>query len=210
MHPHPAFRPDPAALLDQAAAIGFAHLFVATAAGPMVAHAPVTRHGELLRFHLARANRLHPHLDGAAVLASLAGPDGYVSPNWYVRPGNQVPTWNYVAVEIEGIARALPEAALLEQLDALADAHEPRPDPWTRAKTDPAAIAAMLRAIEGFELEVTAIRGTTKLSQNKSEADRAGVMAGLHARGHDALARAMNAAATARNARPAADILPLS
>ncbi len=200
MHPNPAFRPDQAVLLDQAAAIGFAHLFVATPAGPMVAHAPVTRHGDRLRFHLARANRLHPHLHGAAVLASLAGPEGYVSPNWYIRPGNQVPTWNYVAVEVEGVARGVPEADLLDHLDVLADTHEPRPDPWTRAKTDPAAIAAMLRAIEGFELEVAAIRGTTKLSQNKSEADRAGVVAGLLAQGHGALASAMRAPATDRRA----------
>ncbi len=191
MHPNPAFRPDPATLLEQAAAIGFAHLFVATPAGPMVAHAPVTLHGDRLRFHLARANPLHRHVDGAMLLASIAGPEGYVSPNWYVRPGNQVPTWNYIAIEIEGIARALADAALLDQLDTLADRHEPRPNPWTRAKADPAAITAMLRAIEGFEIEVTAVRGTTKLSQNKNAADRAGVIAGLRARGEDALAAAM-------------------
>ncbi|WP_425228483.1 FMN-binding negative transcriptional regulator [Sphingomonas sp.] len=191
MHPNPAFRPDAAALLDHAARIAFAHLFVATPAGSMVAHAPLTRHGERLRFHLARANRLHPHLDGAAVLASLAAPEGYVSPNWYARPGNQVPTWNYLAIEIEGVARALPEAALLEQLDTLADAHEPRPHPWTRAKADSATIAAMLRAIQGFEIEVTTIRGTAKLSQNKNAEDRAGVIAGLQAQGNHALAGAM-------------------
>lgn len=195
LHPNPLFRPDPATLLDQAAAIGFAHLFVTTASGPMVAHAPVTRHGANLRLHLARANPVHPHLNGARILASVAGPDGYVSPNWYERPGNQVPTWNYVAIELEGIARALPEAELLEQLDALADRHEPRPGPWTRAKADPAVIAAMLRAIEGFKIEVVAVRGTTKLSQNKSAADRAGVAAGLRARRAYALADAMDAVA---------------
>lgn len=193
MHPNPAFRPDRTTLLDHAAAIGFAHLFAATPAGPMVAHAPLTLHGERLRFHLARANPLHRHLDGATMLASVAGPDGYISPNWYERPGNQVPTWNYVTIEIEGVARALPEAALLDQLDTLADVHEPRPKPWTRAKADPKAITAMLRAIEGFELEVTAIRGTTKLSQNKAPVDRAGVIAGLRTRGEHALASAMEA-----------------
>ena len=179
MHPNPAFRPDATALLGQAAAIGFAHLFVATPAGPMVAHAPLTLHGDRLRFHLARYNRLHAHLDGATVLASIAGPDGYISPNWYEHPGNQVPTWNYVTIEIDGIARAIPEDALLDQLDTLADQHEPRPAPWTRAKTDPAVIAKLLRAIEGFEIKVTAIRGTTKLSQNKDAGDHAGVVAGL-------------------------------
>ena len=192
MHPNPVFRPDPAVLLDQAAAIGFAHLFVATPSGPMLAHAPVTRHGAHLRFHLARANPVHRHLNGARVLASIAGPDGYISPNWYERPGNQVPTWNYIAVEVDGVARASPESALLEQLDALADRHEPRPGPWTRAKTDPAVITRMLRAIEGFEIEVLDVRGTTKLSQNKGAADRAGVVSGLRAAGQIALADAMD------------------
>jgi transcriptional regulator len=191
VHPNPHFRPPIGDLLDRAAEIGFAHLFVRAADGPRVAHVPLTRHGAQLRFHLARANPAYPHLDGARVLASLSAADAYVSPNWYERPGNQVPTWNYLTIELDGVARKLPEAELLEQLDALADRHEPRPNPWTRAKADPAAIAAMLRAIEGFALEVLEARGTTKLSQNKNAADRAGVVAGLRARGAHGMAELM-------------------
>lgn len=194
MHPNPRFRADPADLLDRAAAIGFAHLFAGTPAGPMVAHVPLTRHGDELWFHLARANRLHPHLDGAAVVASVAGPDGYITPNWYARLENQVPTWNYVAIEVDGIARTLGEADLRAQLDALAAAHEPRPEPWTLARTDPATVAALLRAIQGFAIRVTAVRGTDKLAQHKSADDRAGMIAGLRGRGNGALADAMAAA----------------
>ncbi|HEU0043791.1 FMN-binding negative transcriptional regulator [Sphingomonas sp.] len=189
MHPNPVFRPDAATVLDRAAAIGFAHVFAATPAGPIVAHAPLTRHDAELRFHLARKNRLHPHLDGATMLASIAAPDGYVTPNWYELPGNQVPTWNYIAIEIEGVARALPDAALLEHLDRLADLHEPRPGRWTRAKADPAAIATMLRAIGGFAIDVSAMRGTEKLAQHKAADDRTGMVAGLRALA-DAMERA--------------------
>ncbi|MBJ6120277.1 FMN-binding negative transcriptional regulator [Sphingomonas mollis] len=196
MHPNPAFRADEpvAAVLARAAAIGFAHLTIATPAGLMVAHVPVTRHGTTLRFHVARSNRIAPHLDGATALVSIVGPDGYVSPNWYPVPGDQVPTWNYVAIEIDGYVRALDEAGLVEQLDTLAATHELRVNPaapWTRDKMDPRAFAAMLRAIRGFELTVTAIRTTTKLSQNKRPPDRDGVIAGLTACGNDALAEAM-------------------
>ena len=194
MHPNPRFRADPAELVERAAAIGFAHIFAATPEGPMVVHAPVTRHGDRLRFHVARANRIAPHLDGAELLLSVAGPQGYISPNWYERPGDQVPTWNFVTIEIEARAAMLSDAALTEQLDALADAHEPRPTPWTRDKMDPAAFDKLLRAIVGFELTVTAARGTTKLSQNKGPADRDGVIAGLTAAGNRALADAMAAA----------------
>lgn len=197
MHPNPAFRlDDREAMLAFVAATGFAHLFVSTPDGPMVVHAPLTREGDRLRFHVARANRVAPHLAGAPLLASVAGPEGYVSPNWYARPGDQVPTWNYVAVEVEGIARELNEDELVAQLDALAAAHEPRvnpANPWTRGKMDDAVFRKMLRAIVGFEIAVDTVRGTRKLSQNKGEVDRAGVLAGLRAGGNGALAQAMAA-----------------
>ena len=48
----------------------------------------------------------------------------------------------------------------------------------------------MLAALRCFELRVTAIRGNCKLGQNKSAADRAGVVAAL---GDTDLARAMSA-----------------
>lgn len=193
MHPNPAFRDD-ADPLAFAAELGFAHIMVATAAGPMVVHAPVTRAGGALRFHVARGNRATRHLDGAAVLVSVAGVQGYISPSWYAETKDQVPTWNYVAAEIDGVARALDEDALVEQLDALAAFHEPRvaPErPWRRDKMEDAAFRRLLRAIVGFEVTPTAVRTTTKLSQNKSAADRAGVIAGLRRGGHDRLADAM-------------------
>lgn len=199
MHPNTAFRFDSdAAMLDWAVARGFAHIFAATTDGPMVAHAPIVRAaGNALRFHIARANRITPLLDGARVLLSVAGADGYIAPTWYTDPIQQVPTWNYVAIEIEGIARVIDEEALIAQLDALAALHEPRvaPDnPWTRAKMDDARFRAMLHAIIGFEVTIEAIRGTDKLSQNKSADDRAGVIRGLIGSGNAALADVMRTA----------------
>lgn len=196
MHPNPLFRAKDRDLLADAVAIGFAHIFAGTPDGPMVVHVPVTAAGDHLRFHVARKNRIAAHLDGAAILASFAGPDGYVSPSWYAAPRDQVPTWNYVAVEVDGVARALSSSDLIDQLDTLAAVHEPRVAPirpWTRGQTDPTVIAKLMAAIQGFELHVTAIRGTTKLSQNRRDADRAGVIAGLRACGNDALAGAMEA-----------------
>lgn len=194
MHPNRAFRADHA-MLDWAAGIGLAHIFVMTEEGPAVVHAPVVRHGaSALRFHMARGNRAFAALDGARIVASIAGPQGYITPNWYLDGRQQVPTWNYIAVEIEGVARLLDEDALIDQLDALAFEHEPRviPDnPWTRDKMDEDRFRAMLRAIAAFELSIGAVRETVKLSQNKSADDRASVIAGLVASGNDALAQAM-------------------
>ncbi len=131
------------------------------------------------------------------MIASITGVEGYISPNWYADPGNQVPTWNYVAVELEGVVHPLDEDALIAQLDALAASHEPRviPDsPWNRDKMDDARFRAMLRAIAGFELRIDAVRGTTKLSQNKPAADRDQVIDRLQASGNGSLATAMGLA----------------
>ena len=43
----------------------------------------------------------------------------------------------------------------------------------------PDYIAAMLRAIVGFEIPLAGLTGKWKMSQNRSAADRAGVAAGL-------------------------------
>ena len=193
MHPNAAFRfADDAAMRAFVEQQAFAHLFLATSDGPMVAHVPLTPiHGGAFRFHVARNNRLAAHLDGATVLASIAGPDGYISPDWYADPKDQVPTWNYAAVEIEGTTHALTEPDLVEQIDALSHIHEGRlaPKPaWSRDKVALHKLAAMYRAIECFELRPTVLRGTYKYSQNKSGADREGVRAAL---GDTPLARAI-------------------
>lgn len=196
MHPNPRFRNE-ADWLDFADRRGFAHIFAASSDGPMVVHAPVSRFSDALWFHVARSNRITPYLAGRLVTVSVAGADGYISPNWYSVPGDQVPTWNYQAVEIDGVAQPLLEEQLIAQLDALAARHEPRVNPaapWTRDKMDPAIFGKMLRAISGFSVEVTAIRETMKLSQNKNDADRDGVIVGLRASAGHALADAMAAA----------------
>jgi transcriptional regulator len=188
MHPNRGFRwTSHEAMLGFVADVSFAHIFAQTPEGPRVAHAPVvvTRDGHL-RFHLARANGLAKHLDGLTAIASVGGPGAYVSPDWYADHANQVPTWNYLAVEAEGPVRALGEDDLVAILDDLSAAHEARllpKRPWTRAKRTPGRFEAMLPAITGFELRVAELRGTAKLSQNKGAADVEGVIAGLRASG---------------------------
>jgi transcriptional regulator len=191
MHPNAAFRSDddPLAFV---AAHGFAHIFGQTPDGPRVAHAPllVSARGSVM-FHLARGNALARHLDGRVALASVGGPGHYVSPNWYAEPANNVPTWNYVAVELEGPVRALDMAELEALLIEASATFEPRVgEDWTMAKMARPKAEAMMRAIIGYELTPTAIRTTCKASQNRSEGDVAGVLAALERLGeHDGAAR---------------------
>ncbi|HTJ65382.1 MAG TPA: FMN-binding negative transcriptional regulator [Alphaproteobacteria bacterium] len=189
MHPNAAFGwTDEAAMWAFVSERAFAHIFAQTPDGPMVAHAPVvvTTAGNL-QFHLARANRLVPHLDGLTTLAGVLGDDCYVSPDWYARP-NQVPTWLYRAVEAEGPVRRMSRDELVAQLDALSATMEaglaPKPA-WTRAKMADGTFEAMLPGIVGFEMKVTALRGTLKFNQHKLPEDIAGMVAALRAQGRD-------------------------
>lgn len=180
MHPNAAFRmaDDPLALV---ARLAFAHLFAVTPDGPGVAHAPVLVRDGRLWFHLANGNALTRHLAGQPMVASVATIGSYISPNWYGGDmSRHVPTWNYEAVEVHGIARAQDRAELLDLLDLAAATFEPRVgEDWTMAKMDPARRDAMLGAITGFVLVPTTIRTTRKASQNRPDADARGVIAGL-------------------------------
>jgi transcriptional regulator len=168
MHPNRAFAwEDRDAMLGFVAGVAFCTICVD---GPALVHAPVIVAGpDRLRFHVSRGNRAATALDGKRAIASCLGPDAYVSPDWYNVP-DQVPTWNYLAVEAEGPLRRLDEAALAALLDDLSAAQEarlaPKP-PWTRAKMSPGRFEAMLKAIIGYELAIEDLRGTRKLGQNK-------------------------------------------
>lgn len=197
MHPSPAFRhPDRALLETMLEEIGFGLVFATTPDGPRVAHVPLLWTGDgAVQFHLAKGNALARHLDGMTALALVNGPDGYVSPRWYPDGGaDQVPTWNYVALELEGRVRRMDQDGLLGLITALSERHEARiaeGKPWTMDKLSEARKRALLAGIVGFELEVQAWRETLKLSQNKSPADRAAVADGIEAEGSPAIAQLM-------------------
>ena len=194
MHPNSAFRSDDRALLETLIAeIGFGMVFLTTPDGPRVAHTPLVSTGDgAIQFHLARGNALTRHLPGSNALLLLNGPDGYVSPRWYVDDG-QVPTWNYVALELEGPVRRMEEEGTIALLRAIGEANEARipGDPWTLDKTEPAYFRKLLGGIVGFELEVRAWRPTLKLSQNKPPEERERVAAGLEAAGAVGIAQLM-------------------
>ena len=107
-----------------------------------------------------------------------------------------MPTWNYVAVELEGVMRRMDHDALVAQIDRLVAQEEGRLDkaPWTRAKMDPALFDKMTGAIVGFRLEVAGWRGTLKLGQNKPEAARLSAADGVEASGRRGIAHWMRSA----------------
>jgi len=171
LHPARDFREvDRAELTARVGERGFA-LIVGTAnRRPLVAHAPVLLAGERLRFHLSAANPLASALAQSGwALVAITGEDAYVSPDWYGL-ADQVPTWNYVSVEVEGPTRVLTRGETTVLLDDLSARYEADLAPklrWSRAKMAAGRFEAMLNGIVGFEVAVERLEGITKLSQNK-------------------------------------------
>lgn len=188
MHPAKPFRvEDRQALLTFVRAHPFVTLAAAVGGRPFVAQAPVVVRdldfGEVaLDFHLSRGNALAPYVvQGFRAVALAAGPDAYVSPDWYGSQ-DQVPTWNYVSAEAEGLVAPLSAEetlALLDDLSAQEEARLSPKAPWTRDKMTPARFEGLLRGIIGCRLSVERLEGTWKLGQNKSAEERAGVVAAL-------------------------------
>lgn len=195
MHPNAQFRPADRmmaeALVEE---VGFGMIFAATPDGPRVAHTPLLWTGDgAVQFHLARGNALTRHIADSTVLAVVNGPDAYVSPRWYT-DSEQVPTWNYVSVEMEGRVRRMDDEGLMGLLEALSARNEARVtegEVWTMDKVSPGYLTKLKAAIVGFELEVQAWRPTFKLSQNKPADERERVALGLEAEGSRAIAQLM-------------------
>jgi transcriptional regulator len=181
------YRPEPFRVDDRATLLAFAadHPFATVVTngddGPQASHLPLLVDAATgkLRGHLARENDQLAHLAaGAHVLAVFHGPHGYVSPSVY-EAQRGVPTWNYVVVHARGRARVLDEAGLVAILHDMV-AHFDTPG-WRARFGDewPDVPRHMLQAIVGFEIDVEAVEGKWKLSQNRSEQDRANVVGWL-------------------------------
>lgn len=137
-----------------------------------------------LQVHLARANVQWKHIDGQKVLVVFQGPQAYVSPTLYAtkrETGKVVPTWNYAMVQARGIARLHTDPEWLQaQIEALTSRHEGNRAPsWAVSDAPRTFIESQLRGIVGCEIEIDAIEGKWKVSQNRPEADRRGVADGL-------------------------------
>ena len=189
---------DPAALRSLMAAHPLATWVCVVDGEPVINHLPLhldpTRgpHGTLIG-HVARANPIWKSAPTSSVVV-FNGPQAYVTPNWYPsKPehGKVVPTWNYAVVHAHGLPRFIHEPDALHALvSRLTDHHEAtQARPWSVNDAPADYTAAMLRAIVGLEIAITHIQGKFKLSQNRTDPDRDGVLKGA-AQG-DESARAM-------------------
>lgn len=145
-----------------------------------------------LRGHVARANPLWRTFNADTdVLAVFQGPQGYITPSWYpskAQHGKVVPTWNYAVVHAHGPLKIIDDTEWLRKLVTrlTVSQESPRDKPWQVTDAPSDYIDTMLKAIVGIEIPVTRMQGKWKMSQNRLQPDREGVMRGLEERGDEA------------------------
>ncbi|MGA8101758.1 MAG: FMN-binding negative transcriptional regulator [Candidatus Acidiferrales bacterium] len=161
----------------------FAVLVSTTESGPFATHIPIlAREAEnpmVLHGHMAKAN---PHCglleNGQESLSIFHGPHAYISPSLYeIR--ESVPTWNYATVHVYGHARIVSEPERLrEEMREIIHAFDPAYFAQWNSLSDKFR-HGMLKHIVGFEIVATRIEAKFKISQNRSKADQAAVIAAL-------------------------------
>lgn len=139
----------------------------------------------VLKGHVARANRQWRDFRADVdALVIFQGSQTYVTPSWYAtkrETGKVVPTWNYVVVQARGSMRVVEDRDwLADQIVALTNLMEAsRQAPWAVSDAPQAFVDAQIKGIVGIEIPIARIEGKWKVSQNRPEADRQGVVAGL-------------------------------
>jgi transcriptional regulator len=182
-----AFEVSDVAMMDLVDAVGVGHVstyaegHISSSFVPLI----LDRENSLLRGHLSRGN---PHwrsiVQESEALVSITGVDAYISPSFYPSKaidGEVVPTWNYELVQIRGSVQVLDIPAYVEDIvRALTDKQEASFSvPWSIDDAPREYLDKMLAAIVGFEIKITDVSGKRKLSQNRPDDDRVGVIAGL-------------------------------
>lgn len=148
---------------------------------------------EILHAHISKANEQVDHLhDGLEVLCIFNGPHSYVSSSWY--DFEEVPTWNYIAVQVRGTITILDEEGLRASVKALMDKYEsPQKNPIDMEQLSDKTMRQM-NGIIGFELEIKSIEAAYKLSQNRDDKNHTAVVDSLRENanpGEKAIADAM-------------------
>jgi transcriptional regulator len=193
------FAVDDAAVHELLAHHGAADLITLTDQGllatmlPFVFDPGAGPHGALLG-HVARNNDQWRVPARGESLVIVRGADAYISPGWYqskVEHGRVVPTWNYITAHVYGTLVVHDDPVWVEDLvRRLTTKHESgMAEPWSVDDAPAPFVAGQLRAIVGVELAITRVEAKAKLSQNRPEADVAGVVAGLRAQGSEQAAR---------------------
>jgi len=132
--------------------------------------------------HVSRQNPQSDTFDGAHTgVIVFRGPHSYISPTWYAKP-DVVPTWNFAVVHATGrLKRVGDKQALHDLLARLIHRFEQSPA-YDFAKLPRSYKDGLMSGIVGFEMEIERLEGKFKLGQERTAADRAGILENLQSR----------------------------
>ena len=163
---------------------GFGILISTVEGKPWASHIPLllSPDGKKLSGHVARGNKQWREWNTESeVLAIFTGPHTYISSSWYDH--ENVPTWNYISVHVYGKLKILSDQELLESLKELTDKYEKQSvQPVSVEKMNPGFLKKEMLGIVGFEIEITRMEATYKLSQNRDAKNHDAILAELEKR----------------------------
>ena len=123
---------------------------------------------EVLQGHIAKENpQWKGFEENDTVLAIFSGPHSYISSSWYDH--ENVPTWNYLAVHVYGKIKIIEGEAAINSLKKLVDKYEKNSKNPIRVADLSSKTMRQVRGIVAFEIEITSMEATKKLSQNRDE-----------------------------------------
>ncbi len=151
---------------------------------PWATHIPFSLNeaGDKLTAHVARGNKQWKHFSSEKeLLAVFHGPHTYISSSWYDH--ENVPTWNYIAVHVYGKVRIIEGEELKASLKQLVDHYEAASEnPVSIEKMTPSYLEKEIRSIVAFEMAITSIEASYKLSQNRDKKNHDNIVKELEKR----------------------------
>ncbi len=132
--------------------------------------------------HISRQNpQIEAIENKQTAVIVFRGPNGYISPTWYAKTGNVVPTWNFAVVHATGKLRPVEGKKelndLLSKLIAKFERYEGTS--YDFSKVDDTYKYGLMGGIIGFELEIELLEGKFKLGQDRSPADKESLLTKL-------------------------------
>ena len=160
---------DTVAIQDFIREHGFGILISQKDGNLMATHIPLelSEDGNKLTGHISKANpQWKSFTESGEVLVIFNGPHTYISSSWYNH--KNVPTWNYMAVHAYGTIRTIEGEALFQSLAHLMNKYErDSMHPVTVESLSAEYITKAMQGVVGFEIVITKLEATHKLSQNR-------------------------------------------
>ena len=129
--------------------------------------------------HISRNNPQQQTFDGKSqAVIVFHGPESYISPTWYAKT-EAVPTWNFAVVHASGKLKPITDKTALHDLLAkLIHKFEGRypQSTYDFSKLPDGYVYPMIEHIIGFEMPIDELEGKCKVGQERSDADKEGIL----------------------------------